>query len=67
MHLCKDCAHLMVCKYTDAGDGRCLKPQHFRDKHQLPGATNISPKTRQALELLGSTAHGGKYETIDNR
>lgn len=32
MHLCKDCDHLMVCKYTDAGDGRCQKPQYFRDK-----------------------------------
>ena len=59
MQLCKDCDHLMVCKYTDAGDGRCQKPQHFRDKHQLPAVINISPKARAALENMGRVAHGG--------
>lgn len=58
MHECKDCDHLMVCKYTDAGDGRCQKPEHFRDKHLLPAVVNISSKTRKALERMGSTAHG---------
>ena len=59
MHECKDCDHLMVCKFTDAGDGRCQKPQHFRDKHQLPAVVSISPKTRKALENMGRAAHGG--------
>lgn len=59
MHECKDCDHLMVCKYTDAGDGRCQTPQHFRDKHQLQAVVNISPKTRAALENMGRVAHGG--------
>lgn len=59
MHMCKDCDHLMVCKYTDAGDGRCQKPQYFRDKHQLPAVVSISPKTRKALESMGRVAHGG--------
>lgn len=59
MQLCKDCDHLMVCKYTDAGDGRCQKPQHFRDKHQLPAVVSISPKTRRALENMGQAVHGG--------
>lgn len=59
MHMCKDCAHLKVCKYTDAGDGRCQKPKHFLDKHQLPVTTNISSNTRKALERVGRIAHGG--------
>lgn len=33
--LCGNCDHLMVCKYTDAGDGRCQKPQYFRDKQAV--------------------------------
>lgn len=33
MLLCGNCDHLMVCKFTDAGDGRCQQPQFFRDKH----------------------------------
>jgi hypothetical protein len=49
----------MVCKYTDAGDGRCQKPQYFRDKYQQTAVVNISPKTRKALERMGSVAHGG--------
>ena len=59
MNMCKDCDHLMVCKYTDAGDGRCQTPQHFRDKHQLQTVVNISPKARAALENIGRIAHGG--------
>ena len=59
MRECKDCDHLMVCKYTDAGDGRRRKPEYFRDKHLLPAVVNISPKTRKALERMGSAAHGG--------
>ncbi len=59
MHECKDCDHLMVCKYTDSGDGRCQKPQHFRDKRQQVAVVNVSPKTRAALENMGRVAHGG--------
>ena len=59
MHECKDCDHLMVCKYTDAGDGRCRKPQYFRDKHQLPAVVSISLKTQKALENMGRAVHGG--------
>lgn len=35
MYKCGDCAHLEVCKYTDAGDGRCQRPQFFRDKRLI--------------------------------
>ena len=59
MYLCKDCDHLMVCKYTDAGDGRCQKPQYFRDKQAVAAVINISPDTRKAMERMGSKAHGG--------
>lgn len=57
MHMCKDCDHLNVCKYTDAGDGRCQKPQHFRAKHQLPTVVSISSGTRKALEKMGRAVH----------
>lgn len=60
MHECKDCDHLMVCKYTDAGDGKCQKPKYFRDKHQLQAVVNISPNTRKidgmAAELEATKA-----------
>lgn len=59
MYLCKDCDHLMVCKFTDAGDGRCQKPQYFRDKQAVAAVINISPDTRKAMERMGSKAHGG--------
>ena len=59
MYECKDCDHLAVCKYTDAGDGRCQRPQHFRDKHRLPEMVGISPKCRKALEKMGRAVHGG--------
>lgn len=50
MHMCKDCDHLMVCKFTDAGDGRCQKPKYFRDKHQLTELVSISSKPRRVSE-----------------
>lgn len=56
---CKDCDHLMVCKYTDAGDGRCRHPQYFRNKHALPVVVGVSSKTLKALENIGKAAHGG--------
>ena len=59
MYECKDCQHLAVCKFTDAGDGRCQKPQHFINKHQLQAVVGISPNTKRALEQIGRTAHGG--------
>lgn len=56
---CKDCDHLMVCKYTDAGDGTCQKPQYFRDKHAMATVVNISPNTKKALAQIERKAHGG--------
>ena len=58
--LCGNCDHLAVCKYTDAGDGRCQKPQYFRDKRETAVVLNVSPNTMKAMERLGSNAHGGE-------
>ena len=59
MYECKDCAHLNVCKYTDASDGRCPRPKQFLDKHQLMMEPRITPNARKALERMGRTTHGG--------
>lgn len=59
MYKCGDCAHLEVCKYTDAGDGRCRRPQYFRDRRQMPAVVNISPNTRKAMERIERNTHGG--------
>lgn len=59
MYECKDCAHLNVCKYTDAGDGRCRRPKHFLDKFLLPVEARISSNARKALVRIGRIAHGG--------
>lgn len=59
MYECKDCDHLLVCKYTDTGDGRCQQPKYFRDKHQLPEMVSISPAAKKALQKMGKAVHGG--------
>ena len=58
--LCKDCDHLMVCKYTDSGDGRCQKPKYFRDKRQPDCVMRISPQTMAALNNMGRSVHAGE-------
>lgn len=59
MRYCKDCGHICVCKYTDAGDGRCQKPQHFMEKNPTPAVVKVSPKTMDALRRMGETVHRG--------
>lgn len=57
MLLCKDCNHLDVCKFTDAGDGRCQKPEHFSDKRKTAEIMRISPQTMKALNYMGRCVH----------
>ena len=59
MRLCANCDHLMVCKFTNAGNGRCQKPQYFRDKQTVAPMVNISPNTKRAMERIERIAHGG--------
>lgn len=59
MQQCGKCAHLEVCKYTDAGDGRCQQPRHYLDKSMI-AIVSISAKTRKAMERIANIAHGGR-------
>lgn len=59
MRYCGDCTHLDVCKYSDAGDGRCQRPQHFQDKRSIPAEVKVSKNTMKALARMGKRAHGG--------